>query len=224
MKPTRQIIWADSIHNYLPERKTDGAIFTSIPDASEIGVPLKDYEEWFGTAADLCFNYSGGRPSVFFQTDRKGQGVWLSKARWLMEWAERRKIRLLAHKIVLRRSVGATDLHRPGYSHLLMFGGDKVKPGKASPDVLQQGPTLYDNGIPFNAVLVGLNFIAKQALLPPMPVIDPFCGRGTIPYLAEAVGLNSIGVDIDESQVKLASAFAPHEVRAFILNNVKKDK
>src|SRR5690606_7627847 len=86
---------------------------------------------------------------------------------------------------------------RPGYSHLLCFGGEGVKAGKATPDVFHMGGQLYPNGMGLQAATVAL----QAALAHGDRVCDPFCGRGTVPALAEAMGFSRIiGVDIDPSQ------------------------
>tara|TARA_A100001015_G_scaffold282462_1_gene346732 strand:+ start:346 stop:474 length:129 start_codon:yes stop_codon:yes gene_type:complete len=38
-------------------------------------------------------------------------------------------------------------------------------------------------------------------------VIDPFVGRGTIPYIAKNLGLDSIGIDIDPKQCQEARQY-----------------
>ena len=134
----RTIICADAL-DWLPSH-TEGAIVTSPPDAEEIGATLEEWQGWFARAVSACAAAANGSPCVFYVTDRKHAGRLYSKAGAVLAamgtpptW----------HKIALRRSVGAVDLHRPGFSHLIAFNG---RPGKATPDVFDRGPCLYRNG------------------------------------------------------------------------------
>jgi tRNA G10 N-methylase Trm11 len=49
-------------------------------------------------------------------------------------------------------------------------------------------------------------------------IIDPFCGRGTIPFVAENQGAEVIGIDIDEECAEASSTASPIE-REFSFND-----
>jgi hypothetical protein len=177
------------------------SIVTSPPDQAEIGGTLDDWAVWYlraCAAAGRCL--APGAPVVFYGTDRKAEGRWLSKSAIFTEAAHQAGLHLLWHKVALRHPVGATDLHRPGYSHLMAFGDDTCRPGKATPDVFDRGRTLYPNGMGLVAARVACEF----AVRPDLPLVDPFCGRGTVPAVADALGANAIGVDIDPQQCEAA--------------------
>jgi len=192
--PHKEIICADAID--WMQQNTCGAIVTSPPDAEEIGLPLADWREWFINAARLCFKASGG-PVVFYVTDRKHGGETWSKPKAIFEASGGAS--LAWHKIALRRDVGAVDIHRPGFSHLLAFNG---KPGTATPDTIRRGNVLYPNGTGILAARVAVEWAMKAS----DEIVDPFCGQGTIPAVAEALGAKAIGVDIDEAQCEKARA------------------
>ena len=196
MTSAKTIICADAME-WL-ETKKCAAIFTSPPDAEEIGHPVEAWAPWFRGAIALCFAACSG-PLVFYVTDRKSGGRLHSKAAMVLAEADQAGVRMAWHKIALRRDVGQTDLHRPTFTHLLAFNG---APGKASPDVIQRGKTVYPNGTGLVAARVGVEWVKKQV----PSLLDPFCGQGTIPAVAEALGLTATGVDIDEAQCAKARA------------------
>lgn len=179
----------DNATDFLAD-KNFPAIITSLPDAKEINLNLGDWREWFVGAARLCVDASA--QTVFYQTDRKHGGEHQDKRSLLVgacgnpRWA----------KIVLRRAVGAVDLRRPGYAHLIAFGG--AGPGTASPDVIPPSKAHYRDGVPLNAARVAAAWVGGG------PVCDPFCGRGGFfPALLER-GLDVVGIDIDPEQCRHA--------------------
>lgn len=198
----RQIIEANAL-DWMAKNRDVGSIITSLPDLDEIPfMDVKGYALWLAEAAEQCLKTaSKGHPIIFYQTDRMINGRRLSKAYILMEVASAWDFELIWHKIVLRRDPGKTDLRRPGYSHLLCFGDKKVRPGRPTPDVLHSGGVLYPNGMGITAATVALQAAKQHG----DRLCDPFCGRGTVPALAEHMGFAKIiGVDIDPQQVVAA--------------------
>jgi hypothetical protein len=206
---TREVYCEDALQ-WLPKNRGRGAIITSLPDLEEIGFKITaqsdiyEYINWFWAATRECLEFlPKGVPAVFLQTDRKGNGKTLSKFSLLytespLNYTESplSEFSLLFHKIVLRTGVGKVDLYRPTYSHLIAIGDKTCKPGKATPDVIENGGVVYKNGFPLNAARLAVNFMVGKT----NTIIDPFCGRGTILAVANELGFNSIGVDIDETQ------------------------
>jgi hypothetical protein len=107
---------------------------------------------------------------------------------------------VLWHKIVLRREPGQIDLHRPGFTHLIAVS-IAGHPGKASADVLRAGIKIYPNAMGLSAANFAARFAQESGAA---RIVDPFCGRGTVPAVAEARGIESIGIDIDPSQCERA--------------------
>ena len=181
-----------------------GAVVTSLPDSEEIGQTPEQWRGWFVEAAGLAMALAEPlAPAVFYQTDRKADGQTHSKAALLLKAAEARGVRLLWHKIVLRRRVGAVDLHRPGYTHLMAFSA-KGRPGSATPDVIECGDMIYPNAMGLKAASFAVRFAGGFS----RQIIDPFCGRGTVPAVADALGFDAIGVDIDPEQCERAAALS----------------
>lgn len=185
--------------DWLEKHDDVGSVFTSLPDSNEINFTISDWENWFLNSAMSCMiANSSGTPCIFYQTDRKYGSTWISKADILMDAAHRVGLNLIWHKIVLRREVGKIDLYRPGYSHLMAFGGVEVKSGKPTPDVIPVGEFLWNYGMNMNATRVGLEFIKRFT----NRVCDPFCGKGTVLHMALGMGMDGIGVDIDRARIE----------------------
>lgn len=197
----KEIVCADALDWLAGNRAA--AIVTSPPDAEEIGATPDEWRAWFLGALAACFAASEG-PVVVYVTDRKAGGRLHSKAGLVLRAAAEANAPQAWHKIALRREVGQTDIHRPTFSHLIAFG---ARPGAATPDVIRRGATLYPNGTGLIAARVAVQW-AAGAMRRGGAIVDPFCGRGTIPAVAEALGVPAIGVDLDPDQCRRAAALS----------------
>ena len=197
--PSREVICADALP-WMAEHAGAGGVVTSLPDADEMGWGILAWRDWFAEAAGLALAVPPPEATaVFYQTDRKAGGRLESKAALLMRVAEASGYRLLWHKIALRREPGKVDLHRPGYTHLLAFSREG-RPGPATPDVFPAGAMVYPNAMGAAAAEVAINLVAASS-----PVIyDPFCGRGSVLAIANALGHDAVGIDIDPEQCERA--------------------
>ncbi len=201
-KVTRDIVCGDALPWLSQNEGTFDAIVTSIPDQSEVNLPMEKYTEFFKDSARLCLN--AVKPAgycIFLQTDRKQKGLF-PKDFYITQEAMQLGFRMMWHKIALRTEPGKSDLFRPTYSHMLCFS-KKGSPGKATPDVLYRGPITYDNAFGMDAVKSVLEFLKTQKV---KKVVDPFVGSGTTVALANKMGMNAVGVDIDPAQCKKARA------------------
>lgn len=204
----KQIICADAL-KWLPEQCPPCAIITSLPLEKETGIEQPGFDAWYRHALMLCMRaVAPGVPCIIYQTDTRSEGQLFSKSAVIIATARSIGLRVLWHKIVLRRGVGLIDIHRPGYSHLIAIGDRNCKPGTASPDVMARGPMLYPNAMGLIPAVFAVDFAACGK-----PIVDPFCGRGTVPAVADSLGHESIGVDIDPEQCRHAEALslARHE-------------
>ena len=193
----REVICCDAFEKLRSIRNAK-AIITSLPDASEVDCGLKGYQEWFTRAVCMVLSsVAQNGVAVFYQSDRKHDGILLSKASLLCNASASTGFRLLWHKIVLRNRVGAINLYRPAYIHMMAFSRS-LTAGKATPDVIEQGEIVYKNGIGIKAAYVAVRFAIDKAQA--RVIYDPFCGRGTILAVANALGCDSIGFDTDETQ------------------------
>lgn len=225
----RKIICADAL-KWLDDNKNIGGIICGLPDLAEMeGVinNYKDYELWFSQAITKCLlSLSEGVPAIFCQTDRKIDFRWLSKSTIIINAARALHMKILFHKIIVRNGINKIDLYRPGYSFLIAVGDENCKPGKATADVIERGGVIYDNGFPINAAHLSLDFLKGKT----KTIVDPFCGRGTIPYLAEQSNFDSIGIDIDKNQCDIAAKlqgldkkFTKNKNKTSFFNSANKD-
>jgi hypothetical protein len=199
----REVICCDAFEK-LKTIEPVRAVITSLPDASEVACGLAGYDEWFtqGVRAILR-RVSKNGVAIFYQGDRKHDGSLLSKATLLCNTARSLEYRLLWHKIVLRNPPGSVNLFRPSYLHLMAFSRS-LRSGKATPDVIELGATVHKNTMGINAAIVAVRFALEAAKA--ATIHDPFCGRGTVLAVANALGCNSVGFDINEEQCIYARA------------------
>jgi hypothetical protein len=195
-------VCADSLHwmraRLIDEPGASVAVITSLPDAHELDLSIDDWRRWFVAAASLCLRVANKLPCIFYQTDRKHDGAWISKGQIIGDAAQALGMRLIWRKIVLRRDVGKVDLFRQSYSEMLAFGCDSITSGEATPDVIAPAHVSWAYGMNIEAVKVAINFVKRYT----DTVIDPFCGRGTVAMVAEQIGISSIGIDIDPDRIK----------------------
>lgn len=190
------------------ENPNAGAVVTSLPDPENIIFPEgSEYEgqpwQWFRAALEGCATATHPQaPLVLRQTDRRDNGT-KSKAALAFDvllHGTDTEFRLLWHKIILHQDPETTNIHRPTYSHLLAFGQPGVGPGQRTPDVLRPGDTLYENGMGLATAERAVQFAGSAH----RTIVDPYCGRGTVPVMADALGYSGIGVDLDPEQVQHA--------------------
>ena len=200
-KPERTIYCKDAIPWLQLHKKLD-SIVTSIPEMDEVKLSFKDYVPFFRNTARLCLEAVKDKGyCIFLQTDRKYKG-WVDKSYLISDEANKLGIRMIWHKIALRTEVGKADIFRPTYSHMLCYSKEGAI-GIPVTDVVQRGEVTYANGFGIDAVKLVIQFLKKHKI---KSVVDPFVGSGTVVAVANAMGLNSIGVDIDKNQCAKAKA------------------
>lgn len=201
---SHQIICMDAFE-WLLEQKSIPNVVTGICDLDEMpGYDMPQYLEFFTGIVNLIFEkLQNTCYAVFIQTDRKYQRSWIDKSYIITDIARAHGIKMIWHKIVLHRDVDSTDLHRPTYAHMLCYSRDGTT-GIATPDVIPVSKKTYKNATPPEAAKRALEFVAKHSKV--KVVVDPFVGRGTIPVLANGLGLglSTIGIDIDPEQCAIA--------------------
>ena len=185
-------------------------VFTSVPDISETEYKnLRDYTEFFEKMVARCLEKCKDEGYViFYQTDSKVNGYWLNKAFMIYDVARISEVKLIFHKIVLRKEVGKTDRSSPTYSHLLCFSR-KSKHGSKKhtfPDVLPVSKSINRHSTPEVVCNSVMNFIeANQPDDIPKHkhiIFDPFCGEGAILCEAKKRGYSIFGMEIDKDKVE----------------------
>lgn len=203
---TRVVHHADAI-SWLRDQPTLAgcSIVTSLPDVSEVGLPLDRWKTWFVDAARLCITkVPDDGVAIFFQTDIKKAGAWVDKGQLVAEAAAREGVRLLWHKIVCRRPPGTVTFGRPAYSHLLCFS--RALPldlSRATADVIADpGTSTWTRGMGHLVCRTVCAFV--RDCTPTQTVVDPFCGQGMVLAAANALGLNAVGVELAAKRAQKA--------------------
>jgi hypothetical protein len=185
---------------------TTQAIVTSLPDASELpSLTPEGWRAWFvATATLVCSRVAEGSVAVFYQTDVIRDGCWVDKAFLVASAAEQAGAGCLFHKVVCRVPAGIATFGRPGYAHLMGFSrGLRTRPADATADVLPElGAMSWSRAMGTAACEATCRFLLRSTAC--REVIDPFCGRGTMLAVANAYGLDAIGIERSRRRAALA--------------------
>jgi len=210
-QPTpRQIVHHGDAVAWLRARgRMDGAsVITSLPDVSELpSADLHGWQRWFEDAAQLVMETVGDDGvAIFFQSDIRRGGLWIDKGAMVARAGERAGAALLFHKIVCRKPAGTVTFGRASYSHLLGFGR-AVRPavGRSTADVLPDAgfmPGSKSMGV--NACADACRFVLRETTT--RTIVDPFCGFGTVLAVANAMGMDAVGVDLSARMCRKARA------------------
>jgi hypothetical protein len=205
--PRREVHHTDALPWLRARGRLQGcSVVTSLPDVAEMaGLSLDTWTTWFRDAAALVLDaVPDDGVAIFFQSDVKRGGAWIDKGALVQRAADAAGTRLLFHKIVCRKPAGTVTFGRASYSHLLAYSrGVHPKPERATADVLPDGgyqPGVKSMGV--NACLDACRFIARETTT--RTVVDPFCGYGTVLAVANALGLDAIGVDLSARMCRRA--------------------
>lgn len=206
--PKREIICADTIAWMKARGRIEGACaVTSLPDVSEIGKTLPVWREWFSAAARLVVEaVPDESAAIFFQSDIKRDGVWVDKGALVIRAAEDAGARVLFHKVVCRRPAGMLTQGRPGFTHLIAVSlAMKCPDVLPIPDVITDaGPSLWVRAMGVRAAALAVRFARDQ--VGAKLIFDPFCGVGTIPAVANALGLDALGIELARKRCEVARA------------------
>lgn len=206
----REVYCADAIP-WMKERGviTGACAVTSLPDVSEMNLSLARWRIWFTDAVSLVLqSVSPDSAALFFQSDIKREGEWVDKGALVIRAAEDAGAKVLFHKIVCRRPPGMLTMGRPGYTHLIA-----VSRAMKCPDVLPIPDIITDAGrqpwvraMGIRAAAHALRFARDQ--VGAKTIFDPFCGVGTVLAVANAMGLDAIGVEKAKKRAEQARALA----------------
>lgn len=208
--PRREVVHGDALEWLAANPALAGAsVLSTIPDVSELGVALPVWLEFFRAAArvSLLAAPEDGL-CVFFQTDIKREGRWISKAALVLRAADELEIPLLFHKVVCRRPPGTIVHGRPGYSHLLGFSrGARDDPARATADVLPDlGVMPWSHSMGTRAAEEAVRAVRRLAPATTRLVV-PFCGIGTALAVANRLGLDAVGIERNRKRAEAARVF-----------------
>ncbi len=185
----------------------DHSIITSLPDSSEISsLSFEAWRTWFSSACEAaCRSLAPDAVAIFFQTDVKREGTWVDKAYLVQRGAEAAGSAQLWHKVVCRAPAGTATFGRPAYAHLLCFSrGLRLAPKDSSADVLPRlGEMTWARAMGVEACVEAYRFLRTYAQC--RVVVDPFCGLGTALAVANALGLDAIGVELSKKRAERAA-------------------
>jgi hypothetical protein len=195
--PGREVHCTDAISWMKTRGRIAGACaVTSLPDVSEVRLPLAAWRVWFMDAVQCVVDcVPEENASLFFQSDIKRDGTWIDKGALVIRAAEDAGAHVLFHKVICRRPPGLLTFGRPGYTHLIA-----VSRAMKCPDVLPIPDVVVDGGrLPWvramgiRAAAHAVRFARDQAKA--AMLFDPFCGVGTVLAVANALGLDALGVE-----------------------------
>jgi len=208
--PTREVQCADAIPWMRARGRIEGACaVTSLPDVSEVGLTLPVWRAWFLEAVRLVVDaVPDESAALFFQSDIKRDGVWIDKGALVTRAVEDAGAHVLFHKIVCRRPPGMLTMGRPGFTHLIA-----VSRAMRCPDVLPLPDIVIDAGrLPWvramgvRAAAHAVRFARDQVAA--KTIFDPFCGVGTVLAVANAMGLDALGVEQSKKRCEQARVLA----------------
>lgn len=208
-QPTRTVHCADALE-WLPRQGVLAgcSVITSLPDVSELPhLSLDAWRGWFlGAAKQVLACTPDDGVALFFQTDIKKAGVWIDKGYLCSRAAEDAGVACLFHKVICRRAPGTVTFGRPAYSHLLAFSrGVRLDLARATPDVLEKaGESPWTRGMGQDACRLACRFVLDHTAT--RTIVDPFCGKGTVLAVANALGLHAVGVEISKKRARQAHA------------------
>jgi hypothetical protein len=205
----RTVVQADALAWLAANPAPIGAsVVTSLPDVSELTLPLDEWKRWFVDAARAVIAWTPpSGVAMFYQSDVRVADAWVDKGYLVMRAAEEERAHVLFHKIVCRKPPGSIALGRPSYAHLVaLTRGAPWKQLRPGPDVLPDvGHMPWSRAMGVRACEVACGFLRDETQT--SVVVDPFCGRGTVLAVANAMGFEAIGIDVSAKRCKAARRF-----------------
>jgi hypothetical protein len=209
----RTIIQADALAwMRANEASSDASVVTSLPDVTELELDFDAWRAWFIDAARSVIRWIPPRGvAIFFQSDIRHRGAWIDKGYLVLRAAEEERAIVLWHKIACRHPPGTISLGRPSYSHMICVTREAREAiRQPGPDVLADaGFQPWSRAMGVNACRVACRFLGEETST--RVVVDPFCGRGTVLAVANAMGLDALGVDISAKRCRAARALVLEE-------------
>ena len=184
------------------------SVVTSLPDVSERSdLGFDAWRAWFVLAARRVIAWTPpSGVAIFFQSDVRHDDTLVDKSYLVMRAAEEEGASLLWHKIVCRRPPGTISFGRPSWSHMLCVGhGPRPTAKKPGPDVLPDAGFMpWSRAMGVEACRVACAYVRDE--VEGTVVVDPFCGRGTVLAVANAMDLDALGVELSAKRCKAARA------------------
>jgi hypothetical protein len=184
------------------------SVVTSLPDVSERSdLDFAGWRSWFILAARRVIAWTPNEGvSIFFQSDVRHDDTLVDKSYLVLRAAEEEGASLLWHKIVCRRPPGTISFGRPSWSHMLCVGRcPRPTPRSPGPDILPDAGLMpWSRAMGVNACRAACAYLRDE--IGAQIVVDPFCGRGTVLAVANAMGLDALGVELSAKRCRAARA------------------
>ncbi len=203
--PRREVFCGDALAWLADNAPPDGAsVITSLPDISELRLGPAAWKTWFIDAARAVIRWVPREGvAIFYQSDVRHQGVWLDKSYLVLRAAEAEGASLLWRCVVCRKPAGTLSQGRASYSHMLVLSTSPRAPRRARADVLPDAGFMpWSRAMGAAACRVACDYVRDET--EGRLIVDPFCGKGTVLAVANALGLGAIGVDLSPSRCRAA--------------------
>jgi hypothetical protein len=170
---------------------------------------LDQWKRWFHeTVMTIVRWIPADGMAIFFQSDIRVDGRWIDKGYLVMRAAEAAGADLVWHKIICRKPPGTISQGRPTYAHLICLSSPSAE---GPPPYLRPGPDVLGDGgfkswpraMGDGACDLACRYLADET--PTRLIIDPFCGEGSILAAANAMGFETIGIDLSPRRCRLAA-------------------
>jgi hypothetical protein len=221
--PTREVLTMDvfpwiEAQKLLPIKEKQSLV-VSIPDISEWGIPIEEYKKNFIDLAKkfLALTAESG-VSLFYQSDVKIEGEWLSKSYLCQKAAEELGYAQIFHKVIGRVMPDMTTFGRPSYSHILAFSKSfRPNPSTSTPDIISHvGEKVWERGMGINAAVMMAKFLKE--VVQTDYVLNPFCGRGTMLAALEYFEISSLGIERSPKRAQWAKEIKLCHEKSFTFN------
>jgi hypothetical protein len=206
---TRTIVHGEALAWMADNPAAPGAsVVTSLPDVSERSdLDFEQWRAWFVLAARRVIAWTPQKSvAIFFQSDIRHDDTLVDKSYLVMRAAEEEGASLLWHKIVCRKPPGTISFGRPSWSHMLCVAHEaRPTPRRPGPDVLPEAGLMpWSRAMGVRACEVACAYLRDE--VDARVVVDPFCGRGTVLAVANAMGLDALGVELSAKRCRAARA------------------
>lgn len=209
--PSRTIIQGEALAWLAANAPPPSAgVVTSLPDVSECShLDFRQWREWFIAAAQRVIAWTPrDSVAIFFQSDIRHEDTLVDKGYLVSRAAENEGAHILWHKIVCRRPPGTISFGRPSWSHMLCIAHTpRPTPKRPGPDVIPDAGFMpWSRAMGVHACEIACRYLRDE--VGARVVVDPFCGRGTALAVANAMGLDAVGVELSAKRCRAARALA----------------
>jgi len=184
----------------------DMSVVTSLPDVSELAtLCLDEWRTWFVDTVRRVIRWiPPDGVAIFFQSDVRHRGAWIDKGHLVLCGADAEGAATLWHRIVCRSPPGTLSQGRASYAHMIGLARTARAPLRPRADVLPDGgKKTWSKAMGALACVSACQYLIEETGT--RCVVDPFCGHGTVLAVANALGLDAIGVELSAKRCRAAS-------------------